>query len=386
MIKRLLFLVVFFSAEAKIFAEDKGSTLRISLLTCSPGEDLYAVFGHSAMRIVDSSTGTDIVYNFGTFDFSDPDFYTKFVRGKLRYFLSQSHYADFIYEYAYFKRPVTEQVLALSEGDKKAIQQSLFENLSEENRYYKYDFLFDNCTTRLRDLIFKTNTPGAFLPPPFAPRGSTFRDHLHGYLDRADMPWTKLGIDILLGAGADRVMDVNESMFLPDPLLLGVKGARQSGKPVEMESSMLLDYPDYTSQSKSLNWLVPALIFFIMGLFAFLGSTGKSIMMQKISGWTDLLIFGVSGLLGFVLLFTWFGTDHDSFRYNLNLIWASPINILIFYERAKKTSWYRKLLKINAILILLLIAAYLVWPGIINPLLFPVVIALSFRSWILSRS
>ena len=386
MIKRLLFLVVFFTAEAKVFAEDSGSGLRISLLTCSPGEDLYAVFGHSAMRIVDSSTGTDIVYNFGTFDFSDPDFYTKFVRGKLRYFLSQAYYADFIYEYAYFKRPVTEQVLALSDREKKAIQQALFENLSEENRYYKYDFLFDNCTTRLRDLIFKTNTPGAFLPPPFAPRGSTFRDHLHGYLDRADMPWTKLGIDILLGAGADRIMDVNESMFLPDPLLLGVKGARQSGKPVEMESSMLLDYPDYTSQSKSLNWLVPALIFFMIGLIAFVGSTGKSALKMKISVWTDLLIFGVSGLLGLVLLFTWFGTDHDSFRYNLNLIWANPINILIFYERAKKTSWYRKLLKINAILILLLIAAYLVWPGIINPLLFPVVIALSLRSWILSRS
>ncbi len=386
MIKRLLFLVVFLSAEAKIFAEDSRSGLRISLLTCSPGEDLYAVFGHSAMRIVDSSAGTDIVYNFGTFDFSDPDFYTKFVRGKLRYFLSQAHYADFIYEYVYFKRPVTEQVLALSDREKKAIQQALFENLSEENRYYKYDFLFDNCTTRLRDLIFKTNTPGAFLPPPFATRGSTFRDHLHSYLDRADMPWTKLGIDILLGAGADRVMDVNESMFLPDPLLLGVKRARQSGKPVEMESSMLLDYPENTSQSKSLTWLVPALIFFIIGLLAFVGSSGKSALMQEVSGWTDLLIFGVSGLLGFVLLFTWFGTDHESFRYNLNLIWANPFNILIFYQRAKRTGWYKKLLKINAILILLLIVAYLVWPGIINPLLFPVVIALSFRSWILSRS
>ncbi|MEN9883064.1 MAG: hypothetical protein RLZZ420_281 [Bacteroidota bacterium] len=384
--KWLLFLLLFLIAEVKIFAEDSGSKLRISLLTCSPGDDLYAVFGHSAMRIVDSTAGTDIVYNFGTFDFTDPDFYTKFVRGKLRYFLSQANYADFIYEYAYFKRPVTEQVLAISDADKIAIQQSLFENLSEENRYYKYDFLFDNCTTRLRDLIFKTNTNEAFLPPPFAVRGSTFRDHLHGYLDRAEMPWTKLGIDILLGAGADRVMSVNESMFLPDPLLFGVKGARQSGKPLEMESSMLLDYPKQISRSKSLNWLVPALIFFILGLLAILGSSWKSLITQKISGYTDLLIFGVSGLLGFVLLFTWFGTDHDSFRYNLNLIWASPINILFFYERAKKTGWYKKLLKINAILILLLVAAYLVWPGIINPLLFPVVIALSFRSWIISRS
>lgn len=378
--------MLFIAAASSLHATEGEKGLRLSLLTCSPGQDLYAVFGHSAMRIVDSAAGTDIVYNFGTFDFSDPDFYTKFVRGKLKYFLSQSNYADFIYEYAYFKRPVTEQVLALSEQEKKSIQLSLFENLREENRFYKYDFLFDNCTTRLRDLIFKANTASVFLPPAFAVRGSTFRDHLHSYLDRAEMPWTKLGIDILLGVGADRIMDVNESMFLPDPLMVGVRTASRAAGPLELESTMILDYPENKSGSLSLNWLTPAIVFFLFGLLVILSGYSKTGFLQSVSKWMDLLIFGVSGFLGLLLLFTWFGTDHESFRYNLNLIWASPLNILIFYERAKNTGWFKKLLRINALMILLLISAYLIWPGIINPLLFPVVIALSFRSWMCSGS
>ena len=124
-------------------AQETPSALRISLVTCSPGSELYSVFGHNALRIVDSAAGTDIAYNFGTFNFDDPDFYTKFVRGKLMYFLSQENFTDFLYAYNYFKRGVSEQVLNLTDTEKKAIQKALFENLSEENRYYKYDFFYD---------------------------------------------------------------------------------------------------------------------------------------------------------------------------------------------------------------------------------------------------
>ncbi len=366
-------------------AEEASSRLRISLLTCSPGKDLYAVFGHSALRIVDSAVGTDIVYNYGTFDFDDPDFYTKFVRGKLRYFLSQANFADFMYEYAYFKRPVKEQVLNLTGQEKIALQQAIFENLREENRYYQYDFLFDNCTTRLRDLIFKTQTASAFLPPPLVEKGTTFRDHLHVYLDKADMPWTKLGIDILLGAGSDRIMNVEESMFLPDPLMLGVKLAVRQGRQLESESSVLVDFPVQREDALYPSWTIPALVFAGFALIVLFLSFRNTISSKKWLNWLDLFIFGLSGLLGLLLLFTWFGTDHGSFRYNLNLIWACPLNILFFYGNAKKTGWFRKWLKINSILILLLAGAYLVWPGIINPLLFPVIIVLSFRSWLLSR-
>jgi hypothetical protein len=291
-----------------------------------------------------------------------------------------------MYEYAYFKRPVKEQVLSISSEEKRAIQQALFENISGENRYYRYDFLFDNCTTRLRDLIFKATGKDEFLPKPIAENGTTFRDYLHVYLDKAHMPWTKLGIDLLLGAGTDQVMDVKQSMFLPDPLMEGIKVAKQNGKSLEMESSMLLDYPEVEAVETNFSDYSPAIVFFLIGFIALWSSLTQKGFAVKLRVWTDLLLFGLSGIMGVILMLAWFGTDHESFRFNLNLLWASPINILIFYERAKLSNWFKKWLKINSLFIMLLCAGYLIWPGIINPALFPFIIALSFRSWICARS
>jgi hypothetical protein len=109
-------------ADCPSQAAPDSSSLQISLITCAPGAELYSVFGHTALRIVDSAANTDIIYNYGTFNFDDPDFYSKFVRGKLMYFLSQQSFPDFLYEYAYFKRGVTEQVLQLSPTEKKEMQ------------------------------------------------------------------------------------------------------------------------------------------------------------------------------------------------------------------------------------------------------------------------
>src|SRR5690606_31625041 len=129
------------------------SRTRISLLTCTPGSELYSVFGHSALRVVDSNAVTDIVYNYGTFDFNDPNFYSKFVRGKLNYYLSTEYFRDFVYGYRLEGRGITEQVLLLTAEEKLALKKFLRENLKPENRHYAYDFFLDNCTTRLRDLI-----------------------------------------------------------------------------------------------------------------------------------------------------------------------------------------------------------------------------------------
>ncbi len=386
MLKRCLPVVLFILNAFWINAQEANTGLRISLLTCSPGQELYSVFGHSALRIVDSAAGTDIVYNYGTFDFNDPDFYTKFVRGRLRYFLSQSSFADFMYEYAYFKRPVKEQVLSISSEEKRSIQQALFENISGENRYYRYDFLFDNCTTRLRDLIFRATGKDEFLPPSIAEKGTTFRDYLHVYLDQAHMPWTKLGIDLLLGAGTDQVMNVKQSMFLPNPLMEGVSLAKTNGSPLEQESSMLLDYPVVTAAPLVLTDYSPLLVFLLIAIASLWGSFSKMGVAIKLTVWSDLLLFGLSGIMGVILMLAWFGTDHESFRFNLNLLWASPLNLLFFYERIKSSQLYKKWLIINSLLVLLLCGGYLIWPGIINPSLFPFIIAMSLRSWIGARS
>src|SRR5262249_39815084 len=126
---------------------------KVSVLTCNPGPEPYAIFGHSAIRIADSVARIDVVFNYGTFDFDDPAFYQKFLSGRLIYFLSASTFADFLPEYQEGKRIVWEQVLKLTVAEKQAIYDRLLDNEKEQHRYYKYDFLYDNCTTRIRDDI-----------------------------------------------------------------------------------------------------------------------------------------------------------------------------------------------------------------------------------------
>ncbi|NBO48117.1 MAG: DUF4105 domain-containing protein [Chitinophagia bacterium] len=385
--KRLLIiLVALFSISYSSTSQTEldSSKLRISLLTCTPGAELYSVFGHNALRIVDSSAGTDIVYNFGTFDFNDPDFYTKFVRGKLLYFVSQVAYPDFLFEYQYFKRGVTEQVLQLPPDEKKKIQSDLFENVREENRYYKYDFLYDNCSTRLRDIIFKTSTSKAFDPPPIVESSTTFRDHLHSYLDRAEMEWTELGIDLLLGVGADFPMNVSESMFLPDYLFKGVALARTPLGKLEQEQIIAVSDAQPTPE-KNPFYASPL---FVIGLFSLLlllpsllPSKGKGLQV-----FCDRILLIVTGMFGIFLLFMWFGTDHQSFSKNINLVWAFPLNIYIAFRLDDVQNWIKKLLRIWSVLLVVLIAVSLVYAGIINTALYPLMFLLSYRYWLLSKN
>lgn len=361
-------------------AQQDSSGLQISLLTCSPGAELYSVFGHNALRIIDSAAGTDIVYNYGTFDFNDPDFYTKFIRGKLLYFVSQVSFTDFLFEYQYFKRGVKEQVLHLSQHEKKKIQSDLFQNVREENRYYKYDFLFDNCTTRLRDIIFQKNKYDAYQIPLFTQQGQTFRDHLHVYLDRAQMRWTALGIDLLLGFGADIPMTQMQSMFLPDFLNKGVAlTTMDNGRLEKTETEVLAD----------LQPAPQALPVYLDPLFAL--SVFSAVLLMPSFFFTSLrllsdqIIFILSGMLGLFLMFMWFGTDHQSFSQNLNLVWAFPLNLFFAFKLSNLQDWMRKFFKMWSIMILALIAFSLTNIGIINVALYPLMLFLSFRYWILSK-
>lgn len=365
-------------------AAPDSSRLQISLITCAPGSELYSVFGHTALRIVDSSANTDIIYNYGTFNFDDPDFYSKFVRGKLMYFLSQQSFADFLYEYAYFKRGVTEQVLQLSPTEKKEIQLGLFENVREDNRYYKYDFLYDNCATRLRDIIFKTNKKEAFEPSPFAEQGTTFRDYLHNYLSRAEMQWTTLGIDLLLGVGADKTMTTTECMFLPDYLAQGVSLAvTGQAKLVERNLEHLPNAQD--PPVKLPFWQTPLFCFSFLAFLVVMPTFFKANRMATFQSIMDKIIFILSGLLGLLLLFMWFGTDHQSFANNLNLVWALPINLLAAFGCTRPRKWLKTYFRYYSLLLLVLMIPVLLQPGIINIGLYPFILALSFRSWMLGK-
>ena len=189
--------------------------LRISLLTVTPGNELNEVFGHSALRVIDSNSVTDHMYNYGTFEFDDPNFYLKFIKGQLRYFVNVEKYSDFIFYYKQMNRGITEQVINFSDDEKAKVKKILNENIKEENKYYQYDFFKDNCTTRLRDIIQKNHNPSPTMPAVM-PINYTFRNAIHQYLDSGNMLWGKLGIDILLGSKTDAIMTTAEQQFLPD--------------------------------------------------------------------------------------------------------------------------------------------------------------------------
>lgn len=353
--------------------------IKISLLTCSPGNELYSIFGHSALRIQDQNTGTDIVYNYGTFDFNDPEFYSKFVRGKLLYFLSQNNYGDFINSYASEQRSIAEQFIDLSCQKKVQLQQYIWENMQEENRYYKYDFIYDNCTTRLRDIIEKFQDSGmnTHMIPQAA--DATFRNALYYYLDRGQMQWSKLGIDLLLGSPIDKKMTNREAMFLPEYLETGL----DSTKNVKHSLIVTKQYPvsvELRNNNHHVDFTTPLFIFSALFLLILLVSFSRNSYIASGLKIFDDLYFTTFGFLGCLFIFMWFFTDHRQTTHNYNLLWAWPTHIFWFIIKRfiDLRKFYVTLYFIVGSLVLLL---WFFLPQQLNVALIPVMGIAVFRIW-----
>ena len=368
--------VIFLLIGQNASAQDGTCHLRLSLLTCAPGDELYSTFGHTALRIQDSAANTDLVYNYGTFDFEAPGFYMKFVRGKLDYFLSIDKYPDFMYEYQYFQRSVQEQELNLTCAEKQQIISALNVNLQGANRMYKYDFIYDNCTTRVRDLIFHS-LPGSSVKHKLVPQGTTARNLIHSYLDKGGEPWSKLGIDILLGAGLDKPVDNNVAMFLPDYLLKGIDSAAINGtQPVVKQKRTLLNA---TTPIQATGNYVPLILFTLLcgGLAALYLSPAPRA--QSISRFVDSFLLYLTGLLGLLLLFMWWGTDHRMTKDNYNLLWALPTNIIAVWFLWRSPSWLKTYFYVAFAVTALLLVGWFWLPQEFNISLVPFVFLMLYR-------
>jgi hypothetical protein len=247
-LKKLFFLVSFtFCLLLSTFSQDSCS-LRISLLTCAPGAELYSTFGHTALRVQDAATGVDEVYNYGTFEFA-PDFYSKFIRGKLLYALSVEGFNEFMFQYQAESRSVIEQSLSLTCLQKSSLSAALRANAQPQNKAYRYDFLFDNCTTRARDMVDTGSSGNVHFKTILPQEPPTFRNLIDIYLNRANQDWSKLGIDLLLGAKMDRKASNREAMFLPDNLLKAFDSATLDGRPLVNGKQTILPLPSVNSES-----------------------------------------------------------------------------------------------------------------------------------------
>lgn len=381
--KKILSFFFLFTIYISSTAQNDSCHLRISLLTCTPGEELYSTFGHSAFRIIDSSNNSDLVFNYGTFDFYDPDFYKKFVKGKLLYFVSIDSLPSFMEEYEYFKRGVTEQVINISCTEKQKLAAALFENAKEENKYYHYDFNYDNCTTRLRDMLEKAAGKQLetknILPKP----NTTFRNLIHTYLDKGGQQWSELGIDIILGSPLDKIVTNREAMFLPDYLLYAFDSSLLNGKPIVAEKKILLnEFEAYKTKSIVTPLLVFGILFFLITLTSIFANNSRNTFFKIF----DFIFFFSLGLIGLLILFMWFGTDHAMARENFNLLWALPTHLSIAFMLFSKKQWVSSYFRFIFFYTIALLLAWFFLPQQFNTALLPVAGIILIRSFFISKS
>jgi hypothetical protein len=331
--------------------------------------------------VVDSVKGTDLVFNYGTFDFYDPDFYKKFVQGKLQYFVSIDELPAFMAEYEYYKRGVSEQVLNLNCNEKEKFVAALLENAKEENKYYKYDFNYDNCTTRLRDM-FEKAIDGQLQSKIILPKpGTTFRHLIHTYLDKGKQPWSKLGIDILLGSPLDKKVTNREAMFLPDYMQYAFASATRNGQSVVTENLELNKFEAVKSKSGISPFAVFGILFFTITLLSFY----KNKITKCILLIFDFLLFALLGILGILLLYMWFGTDHAMCKNNFNLLWALPIHLPLSFLIFTKKKWVRNYFRILFFYSIALLLFWLALPQQFNFALLPVIGIILIRSYFRSK-
>ncbi len=350
----------------------------ISIYTCAPGDELYSVFGHTAIRIKDSEQRLDQVFNYGIFDFDTPNFYVKFIRGQLPYRLGVSKPGFFLREYKNDKRGVTENVLLLEPEERQAVATFLFNNYKPENRYYPYDFFYDNCASRIVDVVDHVLTPRINWEAQAKSKVS-FRDLLDPYLEQ--QPWADLGIDLILGLNSDATASFRQQMYLPDFILTNFNQLRVDRDSVQAQligpTTNVLSFEE--TETLIPWWEKPAPLFWILCFLVALGT--YFLRPGHFFHRLDWLWFGLAGIAGALFLFMWLGTDHEACYRNLNMLWANPLYLLILPALAKRLpkSWERILLVLFAVFNLCVILGIKWLPQDLNIAVIPLALLLLIR-------
>lgn len=382
-IRIFVLLLITISVSFDSFGQDKiprqlSDDASISLLTCSAGEELYSVFGHTAIRVSDPDKEIDLVFNYGTFDFNTPFFYLKFGHGNLDYLLSVSTFKRFMREYFMESRSVWEQELNLTDQQKDRLFAALMLNAQPENRAYEYDFFYDNCATRVADIIldqFSKNNID-FEKESLKHEPLTFREAIHPYL--LSKPWTKLGIDLILGAPADARTDSLSIMFLPEHLMVQFSGihfsSEEENRKIVSETNTLLDFTD--KKQESTNWFSPLVTFWLLFIVITLLSAAEAYGTISLR-FADAGLFTIAGLLGILIFYLSWISNHQVTSPNWNFLWANPLWLLLVTNVTNRVKGVIRFLEGALIIIFLFIA--LAGIQFIPNEVFPVILILMVR-------
>ena len=328
--RKFMLLFTFLSSILTLHSQDLppvGDSAKFSILTCSPGEEVYSKFGHTGLRVYDKNSNVDIVFNYGIFDFNTDNFIAKFVAGETDYMLGVYPTDSFLAEYALENRVVGEQVLNLTLAEKRKLYNALKINYQPENRTYRYNFVFDNCATRP---FLKTMEAidGVINFDEIADEKS-YRAWITEYT--GENTWTQFGIDLIFGKDADECPSQKESIFLPEILASELQTATilpKTGSPRKMiieHSNLVSKQPSETSSNDALiSPLIFNIFLFILSLLVTIYG-GKFRNARKIF---DCTVFVASALLGLIILLLMLFSEHPLLGHNYNLLWLNPLNII----------------------------------------------------------
>lgn len=344
----LLSVILYFTLFTSALAAPKlSSGARVSFLTQEGGKEIYALWGHTAIRVQDDSLGIDDIFNYGMFDFSSPNFAWRFVKGQTDYILGVNTMQDVYIEAIARNLNLTEQHLNLTQDEKQHLWDALIENALPQNRTYRYSFVFDNCATRPA-VILERNLDGRLMFADSTATGGTLRKVVHE--TTADFPWLRFGINIVFGSRFDEPVTFREQFFHPTYLKEALSEAYvlepdgQKRALVDRSELLLKQDPELIEDESS----VPAPQWFVypVGLIFLLVTLRNGLRKNKLSVLPDVLFFAVSGIAGCIIYFLALISTHPGMYPNGAMFLFEPLQ-LIYALALLITTWRKSVLKFN---------------------------------------
>lgn len=315
-------LVILFLAFPSV-ATQKRDSIVVSLLTAWPGPEVYQLCGHSAIRI--RGAEVDSVWNYGVFDFDEPNFVYRFVKGETDYMLVGYPTMWFMPEYLSEGRKVLEQDLNLTQDEAWKLRSLLQTEALPQNRTYRYNYVKDNCATRITDRLAQATDARLIFPDTIA--YGTFRREMRAF--HRDYPWYQFGIDLALGSGLDRELRANEEMFVPTVMSdRYAKATLSDGRRLVSDTRQLTPDSGHATLPPTPWYLTPnfwsVICFILMAAFSVFMAWKRRILR-----WLYCLWFALIGLGGCVIAFLVFASDHEATSPNMLLLWLNPLQLIV---------------------------------------------------------
>jgi hypothetical protein len=378
--KKLVLLAIFsLILFPKAYSIQLSDEAKISLLTCSSGDEIYSYFGHSAIRINDPKSGIDYVFNYGEFSFYSPNFIWRFVKGETDYMLAGERMPSFMSSYYQEQRSVYEQVLNILPSEKQSLFDALVENMKKENRVYRYRHFSDNCSTRARDQFEKCVNHQL--------QYDTSKDTKLTFRQLVDQcvpgnSWNGLGIKLALGIPADKTTTFSQKMFLPDYLQRSIAGAKvvRNGEKVPFAMPVTTLFAAKPLEAGSILTSPAVVINLVLLIVA--GLTFIEYRRKRRMFWLDFLVFLSFGISGLLLGFLCFISVLEATEWNLNLIWALPTHLVFAFlwlipSLRPKLEWY---VKFTAAIVLFFLISMPFLPQTFHWLVVPICLIILLRS------